>query len=63
MDATGVFSSCVTALMKASCCSLRRISRTRKMVLRTTPAMIIIISRIPRTSRIPVRQLSRTQPM
>ena len=33
MDATGVFNSWVTALMKASCCSFRRISRTRKMVL------------------------------
>ena len=37
----GVFSSWVTALMKASCCSLRRISRTRKMVFSTTPPMMI----------------------
>src|SRR6266478_659446 len=32
MDAMGVFSSWVTALIKLSCCSLRRISRTRKLV-------------------------------
>ena len=54
MEATGVFSSCVTALMKASCCSLRRISRTRKMVFSTTPPMIIASSRIPKNSRMPV---------
>src|SRR6202140_4769063 len=41
MEATGVFSSCVTALMKASCCSFRRISRTRNVVLRTTPLLIV----------------------
>ncbi len=63
MEATGVFSSWVTALMKASCCSLRRISRTRKMVFSTTPQMIISTSRTPSTSRMPVRQFSRTQPM
>ena len=40
IDATGVFSSWVTALMNASCCSLRRISRTRKIVLSTTPVMM-----------------------
>src|ERR1700680_1175415 len=38
MDAIGVFNSWVTALMKLSCFSLRRISRTRKIVLRTRPA-------------------------
>ena len=54
MDATGVFNSCVTALMKASCCSLRRISRTRKMVFRTMPAMISSTDRMPRSSRMPV---------
>src|SRR5579864_8161736 len=63
MAATGVFNSWVTALMKASCCSLRRISRTRKAVLTTTPPMIMASSRMPRKSRIPLRQLSRTQPM
>ncbi len=40
MEAIGVFNSCVTALMKLSCCSLRRISRTRKMVFKVTPAMM-----------------------
>ena len=40
MEATGVFSSWVTALMNESCCSLRRISRTRKMVFSTIPAMM-----------------------
>ena len=32
MEATGVFSSCVTELINVSCCSLRRISRNRKIV-------------------------------
>ena len=36
----GVFSSWVTAFRKLSCCSLRRTSRTRKIVLRMTPAMM-----------------------
>src|SRR5579864_7378504 len=63
MEATGVFSSCVTALMKASCCSLRLISRTRKVVLSTTPLMMVRASIVARNRRIPVRQLSRTQPM
>src|ERR1017187_4969329 len=40
MEVIGVFNSWVTALRKLSCCSLRRISRTRKMVLRMTPAII-----------------------
>ena len=40
MEAIGVFNSWVTALMKLSCCSLRRISRTRKPVLRISPRMI-----------------------
>ena len=50
IDATGVFSSWVTALMNASCCSLRRISRTRKMVLSTTPVMMSGKARRPRIS-------------
>src|SRR5579872_1586858 len=62
MAATGVFNSCVTALMKASCCSLRRISRTKKMVFTTTPPMIRAIRSMPRKSRMPLRQLSNTQP-
>ncbi len=62
MEATGVFNSCVTALMNASCCSLRRISRTMEMVLTTTPKMMIDTSRMPRASRMPVRQLRSTQP-
>src|ERR1051326_5726112 len=57
----GVFSSWVTALMKASCCSLRRISRTRKMGLRTSPAMMALKKTMPRTSSAAVRQLSRIQ--
>src|ERR1700723_205189 len=63
MEATGVFNSWVTALIKASCCSLRRISRTRKVVLRTTPTMITRASSEPRNSRMPVCQRSSTQPM
>src|SRR5579864_7348099 len=63
MAATGVFNSWVTALMKASCCSLRRISRTRKAVFTTTPPMTIASRMMPRNRRMPLRQLSRTQPM
>ena len=51
MEATGVFSSCVTALMKASCCSLRRISRTRKMVFSTTPLTISASSSTPKKTQ------------
>ena len=36
----GVFNSWVMAFRKLSCCSFRRTSRTRKMVLRITPAMM-----------------------
>src|SRR5437764_1896889 len=61
MEAIGVFSSCETALMKASCCSLRRISRTRKIVLSMSPAMMKPKKMMPSTSRATLRQLSRTQ--
>src|SRR5580658_108154 len=47
----GVFNSCVTAFRKESWRSLRRISRTRKTVLSTTPAMRIANRMKPRTSR------------
>ncbi len=50
MDAIGVLSSWVTALMKLSCCSLRRISRTRKMVFRVTPAMMKPKKMMPSTT-------------
>src|SRR2546423_7785194 len=61
MEAIGVFSSCETALMNASCCSLRRISRTRKIVLRMRPAMMTPKKMTPSTSRATLRQLSRIQ--
>src|SRR5256714_9117039 len=61
MEAIGVFNSCETALMKASCCSLRRISRTRKIVLSMSPAMMKPKKMMPSTSRATLRQLSRTQ--
>ena len=61
MDAIGVFSSCVTALMNESCCSLRRISRTRKIVLMTPRAMITRKKIDPNTISIPSRQLSTSQ--
>src|ERR1043166_4679916 len=47
--------------MKASCCSLRRISRTRKRGLRTRPAIMALKKTMPRTSSAAVRQLSRIQ--
>ena len=62
MDATGVFSSCVTALMKASCCSFRRISRTRKTVFSTTPLISTATSRPPRNNKIPWCQSKTNQP-
>src|SRR2546423_5333634 len=61
MEAIGVFNSCETALMKASCCSLRRISRTRKIVLSMRPAMMTPKKMTPSTSRATLRQLSRIQ--
>src|SRR5271169_2730294 len=61
MDAIGVFNSWVTALMKLSCCSLRRISRTRKPVLRIMPAIIAAKKITPKSSRTPARQLRMTQ--
>src|SRR5947209_19867167 len=61
MEAIGVFNSWETALMKASCCSLRRISRTRKMVLRMRPAMMTLKKLTPSTRSATLRQLSRTQ--
>src|SRR5712692_10493912 len=63
IDATGVFNSWVTALMNAPCCSFRRISRTRKIVLSTTPVMMSGKARTPRISIPASRQLTITQPM
>src|ERR1700692_390919 len=62
MEATGVFSSWVTALMKLSCCSLRRSSRTRKLVLTIIPAMIRAKKMIPKNSSTPCRQLRMIHP-
>src|SRR5580698_3647514 len=62
MEVMGVFSSWVTALMKPSCCSLRRISRTRKMVLRIIPAMIAAKKITPKNSSTPWRQFRMVQP-
>src|SRR5262245_36412437 len=49
--------------MKESCCSFRRISRTRKIVLTTTPAMMTRKKIEPKTIRTPSRQLISSQPM
>src|SRR6185295_5662485 len=62
MDASGVLSSCVTALIKASCCSLRRISRMRKVVFRTRPTIISTKKTMPKTSIATSRQLRMIQP-
>src|SRR5271167_1113839 len=62
MEAIGVLSSCVTALMKLSCCSFRRISRRRKIVLRTSPAEMAPKKITPRKTLIPSRQLRMIQP-
>src|ERR1035437_905802 len=61
MEVIGVFSSWVTALRKLSCCSLRRISRTRKMVLRMTPAIIKPKKMTPRMRGTISRQLRMIQ--
>src|SRR5215472_10186122 len=62
MDAIGVFSSWVTALMKLSCCSFLRISRTRKLVLRIKPATMAPKKRMPRRTLTPSCQLTMIQP-
>src|ERR1041385_3829136 len=61
MEASGVLSSCVTELMKASCCSLRRISRIKKVVFSTRPAIISTKKIMPRTSIATSRQLRMIQ--
>src|SRR5271167_4175579 len=63
MEVMGVFSSCVTAFKKLFCCSLRRISRTRKMVLRMSPAMMKPKKMTPRTNGTSWRQLRMIQLM
>src|SRR6266481_3012962 len=62
MDAMGVFSSWVTALIKLSCCSLRRISRTRKLVFTIIPAISTAKKITPRNNMTPSRQLRMIQP-
>src|SRR5271165_48964 len=62
MEVIGVFNSCVTAFRKLSCRSLRRTSRTRKMVLRTTPAMSSAKKGMPMTRGTRRRQLRMIQP-
>src|SRR5215475_14853723 len=59
----GVFSSWVTALMKLSCCSLRRISRTRKIVFRMMPAAIAQKKINPRKTLTPSCQLRMIHPL
>ena len=48
--------------MKLSCCSLRRSSRTRKIVFTTIPAMITAKNTIPKNSNTPSRQFRMIQP-
>src|ERR1700730_10708495 len=61
MLAIGVLSSWVTALRKESWRSLGRISRMRKTVLRTTPAMRAAKRTMPRMAKATVRWLRRIQ--
>src|ERR1700722_12449847 len=63
MLAMGVLSSWVTALRKESCRSLRRISRMRKTVLRTTKAMSAAKRMTPRTAMARVRLFRTIQVM
>src|SRR5271166_2853844 len=62
MEVIGVFNSCVTAFRKLSCRSLRRTSRTRKMVLSTRPAMSSAKKGMPTTRGTRRRQLRMIQP-
>src|SRR5580704_774456 len=62
MEVMGVFSSCVTALMKLPCCSFRRISRTRKVVFKIMPRMIVAKTITPRNNMTLWRQLRMIQP-
>src|SRR5580704_2574290 len=48
--------------MKLSCCSLRRISRIRKLVFTIIPAISRAKKTTPRKSRTPSRQLRMIQP-
>src|SRR5260370_24935292 len=63
MEGIGVFSSCVTAFRKLSCRSLRRISRTMKIVLTTKPAIITPKKIMPNTSGTTCRRWNTTQVM
>src|SRR5579884_2003774 len=63
MEAIGVFSSCVTALMKLSCRSFRRTSRTRKIVFSTTPAINRRKNGIPTSIGQSRRQFRMIQPI
>src|SRR4051794_27353282 len=47
--------------MNESCCSFRLISRTRKIVFSTSPAMIIMKKMNPSSARIPSRQFRISQ--
>src|SRR5450432_1107598 len=58
----GVFSSWVTALIKLSCCSLRLISRTRKVVFKINPAAITPKKITPRITFTSKRQFKIIQP-
>src|SRR5581483_303279 len=49
--------------MKLSCCSLRRTSRTRKIVFSTIPAMIAPKNTTPRKTLTPSRQLRMIHPL
>ena len=58
MLASGVFSSWVTAWMKASCCSPRRISRIRNSVFSTRPPTRTTEVITPSSTSSPARQLT-----
>src|SRR5580704_19188237 len=62
MEVMGVFSSCVTALMKLPCCSFRRISRTRKVVFKIIPRIIVANTITPRNNMTLWRQFKMIQP-
>ena len=62
MLASGVFSSWVTAWMKASCCSLLRISRIRNAVFSTSPPTSTTKLITPSSTRSPARQLTTMKP-
>src|SRR3984957_13204147 len=62
MEVIGVLNSWVTGLMKLPCCSFSRISRTRNVVFRIMPRIIVAKTITPRNNITLCRQFRMIQP-